>query len=114
MFYILAIIIVLYSSVNLVFRRNPTFLQIRHFVDLATLVVTAVFVIVWFELFAYSFWFFIYLLLSLGLIVYLILRLKKVEFKKKKAEETIKVLKDEEQILETEIDSLEKKKVDAK
>lgn len=110
MFYTLALIIVLYISCSIIFKTNPTFKKLRGFIDIVTVFVTAVFVLVWFEAFHYSFWFVIYLILSIGLIGYLLYRLKKVEHKKEKAQETIKILKDEEKILESEIESLESQK----
>ncbi len=99
----LTIIILLYSVSYLIFKKNPTFIKIRHWVDLVTLALTAIFVIAWIDVFDYSVLFFLYIAISLAFIVYLILRLRKAEFKKSKAEETIKILKDEEKVLEDEI-----------
>lgn len=106
MFYILALIIILYTSSYLIFKKNPTFLKVRKWVDLATIVVTSILVVVWVEVFDYSFLFLVYFFVSLGLIVSLIYRLRILEAKKQKAQETIKILKDEEKVLENEINDL--------
>lgn len=42
----------------------------------------------------------------MAIIIYLVSRLRKLEVKKEKAEEVIKVLKDEEKVLEGEIEKL--------
>lgn len=99
----LTVIIVLYTASYIIFKKNPTFLKIKHWVDLVTLALTLIFVIIWIDVFDYSVLFFLYIAVSFIFIVYLILRLKKSEFKKSKAEETIKILKDEEKVLEDEI-----------
>lgn len=103
MLYILALIIVLYISSYVLFRKNQTFLQIRKWVDITTAVVTSVLVIAWVEIFHYSFYFLIYFFVSLAIIIGLVIRLRRVEMKKKKAENLIQVLKDEEELLEEEL-----------
>jgi len=103
MLYILGLIIILYTTSHFLFRKNSTYLHVRKWIDLATIIVTSVLVIVWVEVFHYSFLFIIYFFASLGIIIYLINRLRKLETKKVKAEEVIKVLKTEEKILENEI-----------
>lgn len=110
MLWILAIIIVLYSGSYFVFKRNQTFLRVRKWVDIATIIVTSILVIAWVEIFHYSFLFIIYFFISMGIIIYLISKLRKTEIKKEKAEEVIKVLKDEEKVLESEIEELNSKK----
>lgn len=107
MLYILAIIIILYTSAHFVFKRNEVYLKVRKYIDIATIVVTSILVITWVEVFDYSFLIFIYFLISLGLIAYLFYRIRKLEAKKIKAENTIKELKTEEKVLENEIEVLE-------
>lgn len=100
MLWILAIIVILYVSSYIFFGKNEIFLKIRKWVDIATAVVTSVLVIAWVEIFHYSFYFLIYFFVSLTVIISLVIRLRRVEMKKKKAETTIQVLKDEEELLE--------------
>lgn len=109
MLWILGIIVVLYVSSYLIWRNNPTFLKIRKWVDVTTLVVTSVLVIAWIEVFHYSFYFVIYFIISLAFIVYLVLYLRKIEEKKKRAEKTIQMLKDKEELLEEENKELKSK-----
>lgn len=103
MLYILALIIILYTSSHFLFKKNEIYLRVRKWIDLATIVVTTILVITWVEIFHYSFLFIIYFLISLGAIIYLVTRLRAVEVKKQKAENVIKELKTEEKILENEI-----------
>lgn len=110
MLWILAIIIILYSGSHFVFRKNQTFLRVRKWVDVATIIVTSILVIAWVEIFHYSFLFIIYFFISVGIISYLVSKLRKVEVKKEKAEEIIKILKDEEKVLEGEIEELKTNK----
>lgn len=110
MLWILAIIIILYSGSYFIFRKNQTFLRVRKWVDIATIIVTSILVIVWVEIFHYSFFFIIYFFISIGIIAYLVSKLRKVEIKKEKAEEVIKILKDEEKVLEGEIQELQDQK----
>ena len=111
MLWILAIIIILYTGSHFIFRKNETFLRVRKWIDLATIIITSILVISWVEIFHYSFLFIIYFFVSLGIIIYLISKLRKVEIKKEKAEETIKVLKDEEKVLEEEIEELKTEEI---
>lgn len=104
MLYILGLIIILYTVSHLLFKQNPVYLKIRKYIDIATLIVTSVLVIAWVELFNYSFLFLIYFFVSLGVITFLVSRLRKIEVKKQKAENVIRVLKNEELVLENEID----------
>ena len=106
MLWILAIIIILYSLIYFIFRKNEIFLRVRKWIDITTIIVTTIFVITWVEVFSLPFLFIIYFLISLGIIIYLVSRLRKVEIKKEKAEEVIKVLKNEEKVLEGEIENL--------
>lgn len=108
MLYILAVIIILYTSAHFLFKDNYVYMRVRKWIDLGTVLVTSVLVITWVEVFNLSFFFLIYFFLSLGLIIILISKLRRIEEKKKKAEEVIKVLKDEEKILENEIENLKK------
>lgn len=108
MLYILAIIIILYTASHFLFKKNEIYLRVRKYIDWATILVTTILVITWIEIFNYSFLFIIYFLISLGIISYLINRLRKTEIKKIKAEEVIKNLKTEEKILENEIESLQR------
>lgn len=103
MLYILGLIIILYTTSHFLFKRNVVYLRVRKWIDLATIIVTSVLVIVWVEVFHYSFLFIIYFFISVGIIAYLVNRLRKLEMKRSKAEEVIKVLKTEEKILEDEI-----------
>ena len=107
MLYILAIIIILYTSAHFLLRKNETYLKVRKYIDIATIVVTSILVITWVEVFDYSFLIIIYFLISLGLIIFLFYRIRKLEAKKIKAEEVIKELKTEEKVLENEIEVLE-------
>ncbi|HJY98658.1 MAG TPA: hypothetical protein VJ227_03020 [Patescibacteria group bacterium] len=110
MYFVLAIVIVLYSAFYLFLAKNPIFLRYRKWVDGAAVFVSVVILIVGLGVFHYSYFFIIYFLVSLGVIFGLTARLRKLEDKKKKAEETITVLKDEERVLEEEIENLEEKK----
>lgn len=74
---------------------------------MATIFVTSMLVIAWVEIFHYSFLFLLYFFISLGIIVYLISKIRKVESKKEKAESVIKELKTEEKVLENEIETLQ-------
>ncbi len=74
---------------------------------MATIFVTSILVIAWVEIFHYSFLFLLYFFISLGIIVYLISKIRKVESKKEKAESVIKELKTEEKVLENEIETLQ-------
>lgn len=107
MLWILAIIIILYTSAHFVFKKNEIYLKVRKYIDIVTIIVTSILVISWIEIFDYSFLIFIYFLISLGLIAFLFYRIRKLEAKKLKAEEVIKELKTEEKILESEIEVLE-------
>jgi hypothetical protein len=107
MLYILAIIIILYTSAHFVFKKNQIYLKVRKWIDLATVIVTTILVITWVEVFKLPFLFIIYFLLTLGTIAYLVTRLRAVEVKKLKAEEVIKELKIEEKVLENQIEVLE-------
>lgn len=107
MLWILAIIIILYTSAHFVFKKNEIYLKVRKYIDIVTIIVTSILVISWIEIFDYSFLIFIYFLISLGLIAFLFYRIRKLEAKKLKAEEVIKELKTEEKILENEIEVLE-------
>lgn len=108
MLYILCLIIVLYTLGHFLFKKNTIYLKVRKWVDIATISVTTILVITWVEVFHYSILFILYFLISMGIIIYLFSKLRKVEEKKEKAEEVIKVLKDEEKILENEIETLQK------
>ncbi len=110
MLYILAIIIILYTSAHFVFKKNELYIRVRKWIDLATIIVTSILVIAWVEIFHYSFLFIIYFFVSLGIISYLVAKLRKLEAKKIKAEEVIKELKNEEKVLENEIEVLENDK----
>lgn len=109
MLWILAIIIILYSGSYFLFRKNGTFLRVRKWVDIAVITVTSILVIFWVEVFDYSFLFIIYFFISLLIISYLVTRLRAVEVKRAKAQEVIKILKDQENVLENEIDELNNK-----
>jgi len=100
MLWILALIIILYVSSYIFFGKNQTFLKVRKWVDIATLVVIPVLVIAWIKVFHYSFYFIIYFFISFSIIIGLILRIRKLEKKKKRAEEKIVLLKDKEELLE--------------
>lgn len=89
------------------FKKNPIYLRVRKYIDIATILVTTILVIAWVEIFHYSFLFLIYFFISLGVIIYLFKELRKAESKKLKAEEIIKELKTEEKVLENEIEVLE-------
>ena len=110
MLYILALIIILYTTSHFVFKRNVVYLKVRKYIDIATIVVTTVLVIAWVNVFHYSFLFIIYFLISLSIIVYLFKRLRILEEKKTKAENVIKELKTEEKVLENEITNLKNEK----
>lgn len=109
MLWILAIIIILYTSAHFLFKKNEIYLQVRKYIDIATILVTSILVITWVEVFDYSFLIIVYFFVSLILISYLFYRIRKLEAKKVKAEEVIKELKTEEKVLENEIEILEKK-----
>lgn len=114
MLWILSIIIILYLSSYIFFSKNEVFLKISKWVDIATLVVVSVLVIAWVEIFHYSFYFIIYFLVSIGVIVYLVKKLKKLKIKQKNAEKTIQVLKDEEELLESELEEVKGNNKDTK
>lgn len=105
MLYILSLIIILYTASHFLFKTNPVYLNVRKYIDIATILVTLILVIAWVEIFHYSFLFIIYFFVSLVAIAYLITRLRAIEAKKIKAEEVIKELKTEEKVLESEIQS---------
>jgi hypothetical protein len=107
MLYILAIIIILYTSIHFIFKKNEIYIKVRKWIDLATVVVTTILVITWVEVFKLPFLFIIYFLVTLGIIAYLVSRLRALEVKKLKAEEVIKELKTEEKVLENQISTLE-------
>lgn len=107
MLYILAIIIILYTLSHFLFKQNLIYLKVRKYIDMATIFVTSILVIAWVEIFHYSFLFLLYFFISLGIIVYLISKIRKVESKKEKAESVIKELKTEEKVLENEIETLQ-------
>ena len=107
MLYILAIIIILYTSAHFIFKKNEIYIKVRKWIDLATVVVTTILVITWVEVFKLPFLFIIYFLVTLGIIAYLVNRLRALEVKKLKAEEVIKELKTEEKVLENQIEVLE-------
>lgn len=110
MLYILAIVIILYTASHFLFKKNEIYIRVRKYIDLATIIVTSILVISWVEIFHYSFLFIIYFFASLGIISYLIAKLRRSEAKKVKAEEVIKELKTEEKVLENEIEVLENDK----
>lgn len=103
MLWILSIVIILYISSYLIWRKNKTFLKVRKWIDISTLVVISVLVVAWIEVFHYSFYFIIYFFVSMSVIVSLVIKLRKTEVKQKKAETVIKVLKDEEELLEAKL-----------
>ena len=98
----------MYTLAHFLFKKNTIYLKVRKWVDIATISVTTILVITWVEVFHYSILFILYFLISMGIIIYLFSKLRKVEEKKEKAEEVIRVLKDEEKILENEIETLQK------
>lgn len=110
MLYILALIIILYTSSHFLFRKNEIYIRVRKWIDLTTIVVTSILVIAWVEIFKLSFLIIIYFLISLGIISYLVTRLRKIETKQAKAQEVIKELKTEEKVLENEIEVLKNEK----
>lgn len=105
MLYILAIIIILYTSSHFLFKKNDIYIRLRKWIDLTTVIVTVVLVVAWVEIFNLSFLIIIYFLISLLIISYLFYKLRKLEEKKIKAEEVIQELKNEEKVLENEIQS---------
>ena len=107
MLWILALIIILYTSAHIFFKKNEIYLKVRKYIDIATVIVTSILVITWVEVFDYSFLIIVYFFISLGLITFLFYRIRKLEAKKIKAEEVIKELKTEEKVLENEIEVLE-------
>ncbi|EKE04996.1 MAG: hypothetical protein ACD_19C00426G0018 [uncultured bacterium] len=108
MLYILALIIILYTTSHFLFRKNEIYLKVRKYIDIATVAVTIILVIAWIEIFELSFLILVYFLISLSLIAFLFYRIRRLEDKKIKAEETIKELKIEEKVLENEIEILQK------
>lgn len=108
MLYILAFIIILYTTSHFLFKKNEVYLRVRKYIDISTIIVTTILVVAWVNIFHYSFIFIIYFLTSLAMMSYLIFRLRKMESKKQKAEEIIKELKIEEKVLENEIENLQK------
>ena len=107
MLYILAAIIILYTSAHVFFKKSEVYLKVRKYIDIATIVVTSILVITWVEVFDYSFLIIVYFFISLSLIAYLFYRIRKLEEKKVKAQEIIKELKTEEKVLENEIEVLQ-------
>jgi hypothetical protein len=107
MLYILAIIIILYTSAHFIFKKNEIYIQVRKYIDLATVIVTSILVIAWVEIFHYSFLFIIYFFTSPGIISYLVVKIRRLEEKKVKGQKVIKELKTEEKVLENEIEILE-------
>ena len=91
---------------HFLFKKNETYLKVRKYIDWATILVTSILIIVGFKVFHYSLLFVIYFFISLGIISYLVNRLRKIEEKKQNAENVIKVLKNEETVLENETDRL--------
>lgn len=110
MLYILSFIIILYTASHFLFKKNATYLKVRKYIDIATIVVTTILVIAWVEIFHYSFLFIIYFLISMAAIIYLVTRLRTIEAKKNKAENIIRELKTEEKVLENEISNLQNEK----
>lgn len=110
MLYILAIIIILYTASHFLFKKNETYLKVRKYIDIATILTTSILVIAWVEVFHYSFLFIIYFFISLIVISYLFKQLRELESKKIKAEKIIQELKTEEKVLEDEIKTLENEK----
>ena len=107
MLWILSLIIILYTASHFLFKKNDVYLKVRKYIDIATIIVTSIFVITWVEIFDYSFLIIVYFFLSLSLIVFLFYRIRKLEAKKVKSEEIIKELKTEEKVLENEIEILQ-------
>ena len=107
MLWILATIIILYTASHVLFKKNEVYLGVRKYIDIATIIVTSIFVITWVEVFNYSFLIIIYFFLSLSLIVFLFYRIRKLEAKKVNLKEIIKELKTEEKVLENEIEVLQ-------
>lgn len=107
MLWILSLIIILYTASHFLFKKNDVYLKVRKYIDIATIIVTSIFVITWVEIFNYSFLIIVYFFLSLSLIVFLFYRIRKLEAKKVKSEEIIKELKTEEKVLENEIEILQ-------
>ena len=107
MLYILAVIIILYTSVHFIFKKNDVYLKVRKWIDIVTVVVTSILVVTWVEVFDYSFLIIVYFFISLSLIAYRFYRIRKLEEKKVKAQEMIKELKTEEKVLENEIEALQ-------
>lgn len=110
MLWILALIIILYTASHFLFKKNEVYLKVRKWIDMATITVTSIFVITWVEVFNYSFLIIVYFFVSLTLIVYLFYRIRKLEAKKVTAEEVIKELKNEEKVLENQIEVLKDEK----
>jgi predicted membrane protein len=108
--YILALIIILYSIFFLSFKKYPGFLHYRKWLDIAASVAVLLLLLFWSENFDYTFLLILYFFVSAGFIAFLYLKLKKTEVKKEKAQQTIKVLKDEEKLLEDEVQRLENAK----
>ena len=108
MLYILAIIIILYTASHFLFKKNEIYIRLRKWIDIVTITVTTILVFAWVEIFKLSFLIFIYFIISIGVISYLVHRLRIIESKKIKAEEIIGELKNEEKVLENEIETLQK------
>ncbi|MBL7036767.1 hypothetical protein ISR94_02905 [Candidatus Microgenomates bacterium] len=104
MLWILAIIIILYVSSHIFLRNNATFLRVRKWVDIATLVVTSALVIAWVEVFGYSFFILVYFFVSLAIIVTLVIKLRS-------AQTTVEILRDEEELLEEELQKEKNEKI---
>ncbi len=110
MLYILAFIIITYTSTHIFFKRNETYLKVRKYIDIATVIVTTTLVITWVEVFKLSVILIFYFFISLVIFSYFIQKLRLLEMKKVKAESIIKELKNEEKILENRIEVLENEK----
>lgn len=105
MLWILAIIIILYISSYLIFRKNPTFLKVRKWIDISTLVVVSILVIAWVEVFGYSFFILVYFFVSVSVIVFLVINLRSTQT-------TVKVLEDKEELLGEELQNAKNEKVE--
>lgn len=104
MLWILAIIIIMYVSSYIFLGKNKIFLKVRRWVDIATLVVTSVLVITWVEVFDHSFFILIYFFISVSVIIFLVIKLRKTKI-------TVQVLEDEEELLEEELQKAKNEKV---
>ena len=107
MLYILALIIILYTSAHFLFRKNEVYIKLRKWIDLTTIFVTIILVVAWVEIFKLSLLVIVYFFISLPVIIYLVYKLRKIEEKKQKAEQIIMELKNEEKVLENEIEVLQ-------